>query len=104
MLRKARPLPLAMAAGILGVLAVVALAVVHPFAGDSAAPAGRTAPAEDGAFSAFLDSQGFVDTDHDGLSNAAENYITGSDPLAWDTGGSGIPDGWLARFGLDLLD
>lgn len=48
-----------------------------------------------------LDEEGRVDTDGDGLSDAAENLVYGSDPGNWNTSGSGIPDGWLADHGFD---
>ncbi len=42
-----------------------------------------------------------VDSDGDGLTDYDENYVWFSDPLDPDTSGDGIPDGWLAFFGLN---
>lgn len=41
------------------------------------------------------------DADHDGLPDLFETYVYGSDPHRVDSSGSGIPDGWLARYGFD---
>ncbi len=38
------------------------------------------------------------DTDHDGLSDIAENYIYGTNITMWDTDGDYMPDGWEARY------
>lgn len=38
------------------------------------------------------------DADGDELPDVAENYVYGSDPNNWDSSGSQIPDGWLAKF------
>ena len=43
------------------------------------------------------------DADLDGLSDALENYLYGTDPDDWDSSGLGVPDGWLAQFGFDPL-
>ncbi|MFA5861221.1 MAG: hypothetical protein WDA16_05950, partial [Candidatus Thermoplasmatota archaeon] len=43
------------------------------------------------------------DTDHDGLSDALENYVYGTDPNDWNSSGLGIPDGWLVQYGFDPL-
>jgi len=39
------------------------------------------------------------DTDHDSLSNIAENYIYGTNESNPDTDGDGMPDGWEVRYG-----
>ncbi|HUR68213.1 MAG TPA: DUF4129 domain-containing protein [Candidatus Thermoplasmatota archaeon] len=44
------------------------------------------------------------DADNDGLSDALENYVYGTDPQNWDSAGIGIPDGWLVEFRFDPLD
>src|SRR5688572_28856376 len=44
-----------------------------------------------------IDAQGVLDSDLDGLVDALESVVHGSDPLAWNMTGSGIPDGWLAE-------
>ena len=41
-----------------------------------------------------------ADPDGDGLSNLQE-YLHYTDPLKWDSGGDGIPDGWKVAHGLD---
>ena len=51
----------------------------------------------------LLDALPEVDSDNDGLSDALENYRYGTDPHAWDSSGTGIPDGWYAAFGFDPL-
>ncbi|MHB8603681.1 MAG: DUF4129 domain-containing protein [Thermoplasmatota archaeon] len=51
-------------------------------------------------------SSGFLkeaDADHDGLPDALENYVYGTDPANWNSSGMGIPDGWLVKFGYDPL-
>lgn len=44
------------------------------------------------------------DSDNDGVSDALENYLYGTDPNGWDSAGLGIPDGWLVQYGFDPLD
>ena len=50
--------------------------------------------------SAPLLSRAGVDSDHDGVDNSTEQRI-GSDPLAADSDGDGIPDGWEVDHGLN---
>ena len=45
-----------------------------------------------------------LDSDKDGLSDALENYVYGTDPANWDSSGMGIPDGWLVQYRFDPLD
>lgn len=45
-----------------------------------------------------------ADFDGDGLSNWHEIALSQSDPLAVDTDGDSLPDGWEWLYGLDLLD
>ena len=44
-----------------------------------------------------------VDTDGDGLPDARETFVLGTDPIGSDTDGDGMPDGWEALHGLDPL-
>lgn len=46
----------------------------------------------------------FNDTDLDGLPDLLENYVYGSDPLSPFSQGGTVPDGYLARHGLDPSD
>ncbi len=40
-----------------------------------------------------------TDTDNDGLPDAMEAYVYGTDPEDWDSTGTGIPDGYFTHFG-----
>ncbi len=53
---------------------------------------------------ASMSASGTLDTDLDGIPDAVENFVTGSNSLKWNTSGSPLPDGWLFRHGHDLLD
>lgn len=53
---------------------------------------------------ALLDQHGVLDSDRDGLADAVENLVYGSDPNRWNTSGGPVPDGWLARNGYDPND
>ncbi|MGQ0534785.1 MAG: binary toxin-like calcium binding domain-containing protein [Methanobacteriota archaeon] len=46
----------------------------------------------------------FADTDRDSLTDILENYAFGTNLSDWNSSGTGIPDGWLARFGYDPRD
>lgn len=48
----------------------------------------------------LLDPGAGVDSDLDGIDDFDEVYDWRSDPLNPDTSGDGVPDGWLAHFGL----
>ena len=50
-----------------------------------------------------LSHTGLDDFDNDGLRDA-EEFISGSDPLAHDTDGDSLPDGWEVLHGLNPLD
>ncbi len=88
--------------------AIAAVACVAAFFGASLLSSGTVAP---GLRPAELDSSelnflaggpaGVLDSDLDGLSDAVENLVLGSDPHAWNTTGSSVPDGWLAAHGYD---
>lgn len=45
----------------------------------------------------------YADSDYDGLSDADEVNIYGSNPAAWDTDGDGMDDGWEVQHGLNPL-
>lgn len=44
-----------------------------------------------------------VDTDKDGVGDALENYVYGTDSANWNSSGMGVPDGWLVAAGFDPL-
>lgn len=44
------------------------------------------------------------DADADGLTDASETLVFGTDPAYWDTDGDGMADGWELRHGLDPFD
>lgn len=95
------PARLAAAAAALAVLAVASFTFLSILR-DEGRPSGVTEidPSELGLAS-LLDSQGILDSDLDGLPDAVENLVYGSDPAKWNSSGSQIPDGWLARNGKD---
>ena len=43
------------------------------------------------------------DADRDGLADALENYLYGTDATEWNSSGTGIPDGWLVQHRQDPL-
>ncbi|MCL1920770.1 MAG: hypothetical protein FWG50_06785 [Kiritimatiellaeota bacterium] len=45
-----------------------------------------------------------LDSDGDGLSDAYEAWVAGTNPNAWSTVGDAIPDGWKVKYGLDAFD
>ncbi|HEX2066153.1 MAG TPA: hypothetical protein VHI93_05005, partial [Candidatus Thermoplasmatota archaeon] len=94
-----RPAPLLGVAGLLAAAAVAGVAL-HSLATSDPVPSGRDSPAA----LRLADANGVLDSDNDGVSDARENYIYGTNPFLASTGGSGIPDGWLVRHGLDPLD
>lgn len=65
----------------------------------SSAAAAQTSGSQ--ASLADLGEDVLTDSDADGLADTFENFAYGSDPHEWSTGGHGVPDGWLARFGYD---
>lgn len=68
-------------------------------------PSGRTTVPENVALgAAALSAEGILDTDLDGIPDSVENFVYGTDPGNWSTSGSGIPDGWLVRYGFDAVD
>ncbi|MGQ0534811.1 MAG: hypothetical protein ACT4PT_01925, partial [Methanobacteriota archaeon] len=87
------------AAVLLAVAAGVGAYLVSPGPADSA-PVLRfedeNATADGGA--------AVADADADGLADLLENLVYGSDPRKASTGGSGLPDGWLADHGVHPLD
>lgn len=87
---------LAIAAGAVGLFVLVSAA-----AGSQVAPSGATVPPAWAGSVATLSLDGVQDLDADGLADSLENLVYGTDPQRMDTGGSGIPDGWLVRYGFD---
>lgn len=51
-----------------------------------------------------LDGQGVLDSDLDGLADALETFVYGSDQGLWNSSGTNLPDGWLANHGYDPRD
>jgi len=51
----------------------------------------------------YLIGRADMDADEDGIPDARELFIYGTDPLARDTDGDGMPDGWEMTNGLDPL-
>lgn len=103
-------LPPARAAAAAGLLALLSTGA---FAGlvatrDDGRPSGVMAldptDPETMDLAALLDQQGVLDSDRDGLADAVENLVYGSDPARWNTSGGPLPDGWLARQGADPND
>lgn len=82
-------------------LGAVIIAALASFWANPLPPAGPSAPLSSDE---LLDAFGAYDSDRDGLADSVENYRFGTDPETWNTAGSPIPDGWLARFGYDPLD
>ncbi len=95
------PRTLAVTAAVLAVAILIA-AVVFAAVSNGSSAADASLPPDAAGF-ASLDLQGRTDTDGDGLADATENYVTGTDPGNWSTNGDPIPDGWLARVGQDPL-
>ena len=54
--------------------------------------------------SGFFQLANKVDTDEDGLSDAYEILVSGTNPNAWSTLSDGIPDGWKVRYGFNPFD
>lgn len=95
-------IPLAIVGVLLVLLAGVAVAaLVSP--GGFGVAAARLSQTEELPDSLQVGGISAVDTDGDGLSDALENYLYGTDPAAWNSSGLGIPDGWLVEFGYDPL-
>ena len=93
--------PLAVGAVVVLVLAGVAVAsLVSP--GAVGITALRVSPNVDldDAFPQNLLTQ---DQDRDGLADALENYLYGTDAGDWNSSGTGIPDGWLVQNRQDPL-
>lgn len=87
----------------MAVLAVLAF-VVAPMLGTASPLSGAiTPPAVGDSEAALLDLRGVRDSDMDGVGDALENYVYGSDPAAWSSNGDPVPDGWYARYGHDPL-
>lgn len=92
---------------IVGIVLVVLLAglalaaLVSPGSlGLAAARVAQTHELPDAFQAAGLNAQ---DADKDGLPDALENYLYGTDSTSWNSSGMGIPDGWLAAHGYDPL-
>ncbi len=94
--------PLVVAVVLVILLAGLAVAaLVSPGAlGISAARIAETRELPDTFQSAGLNAK---DADHDGLPDALENYLYGTDAGNWNSSGLSIPDGWLAQHGYDPL-
>lgn len=61
-------------------------------------------PAQDELESCFYAAgNADADSDDDGLTDAREKFLFGTDPLDSDTDGDELPDGWEAQYGLDPL-
>jgi hypothetical protein len=56
---------------------------------------------EQPADAAFLRAADLYDGDGDGLTDAYEQYVSGTDPSLSSTAGDGISDGWKVRHGFD---
>lgn len=98
--RHAAPIAIG-AVGILLLVAIAAAALFSPGAlGVSAARVSTTTDLDNVIAGGLTE----LDTDRDGLSDALENYVYGTDPESWDSAGLGIPDGWLAQYRFDPLD
>lgn len=94
--------PLAVAGILLLVLSGVAVAtLVAP--GGFGLTAARLSQTEDLPDALRADGLAALDADNDGVSDALENYLYGTDPTEWNSSGLGIPDGWLVQFGYDPL-
>ncbi len=65
-------------------------------------PESKTDEASSGSGRLYLVVRGDIDTDKDGLPDARERFVHGSNPLAADSDGDGLPDGWEAAHQFDL--
>lgn len=72
--------------------------------GDDARPLEASSREELLARLAANETAFFLDSDHDGLLDAHENYVYGTNATDWDSNDDGIPDGWAADYGFDPLD
>lgn len=88
---------------LLALVTLGAFVAAQRLADPDVARSGASVPAWAGSV-ATLDAQGVYDSDLDGLPDAVENLVYGTDPRRLDSSGSGIPDGWLVRHGFDPLD
>lgn len=94
--------PLGLLALLIVVFAGVAVAaLVSP--GGFGISAARLSQTEDLPDTLTADGLSALDADRDGLSDALENYLYGTDSGNWNSSGLGIPDGWLVDFGFDPL-
>jgi hypothetical protein len=98
-LARLRPAPVLGVAALLGALAVAGV-TLHALATPHAPPPGRATLEA----IALADANGVLDSDRDGVSDSRENFLYGTNPHKASTSGSGIPDGWLVKYGLDPLD
>ncbi|HUR64078.1 MAG TPA: binary toxin-like calcium binding domain-containing protein [Candidatus Thermoplasmatota archaeon] len=105
-LRRLRPGPLLAVAILLAATAAASFALLQPTQAPGAERAGLQSPAlaAPAGNATRLRALGILDTDGDGLSDAAENYVYGTDPLKASSGGANLPDGWVAGFGYDPLE
>lgn len=52
----------------------------------------------------LMSADGVLDSDGDAIPDALENFVYGTNASAWSTTGTGIPDGWVVRYGYDPLN
>lgn len=104
-LRRIPPMPV-IAVGVVAMLVgVSAFGAVALYDFQDGRPSGKLdVPTLAEAAGLALNADGILDTDRDGLADAIENFVYGTDPQNWSTTHSGIPDSWLIRYEFNPLD
>ncbi|MHB1262009.1 MAG: DUF4129 domain-containing protein [Thermoplasmatota archaeon] len=104
-LKRTPPLRLAAWAGGAAVLAIALFAAVAGLRDDGPESGVRAVdPSTVGLQDLAVGPQGVLDTDLDGVPDAFEALVLGSDPQRWNSSGTPVPDGWLASHGYDPRD
>lgn len=104
-LKRTSPLRLAAWAGGAAVLAIALFAVVAGLRDDGPESGVRAVdPSTVALQDLAVGPQGVLDTDLDGVPDAFEALVLGSDPQRWNSSGTPVPDGWLAEHGYDPRD